>query len=456
MIMRRERCLLLALAAAACGGGSSGPSSNCPAEPAELATGTDLVAQGISEDGTVAYIAIEGTARTLRVVPMCGTESIDVATNVSNARWNGTTLVIFRNATEDLAGEMLIWRPGDASATSVASAVDPRSVRFSLDGRWIALHAERGAAMVDIALVDTSDASSRVLATMTAPESRFTQDSQWLVYAGTGGNDPTCFRPVTKLPLGGGEPQRVTCIDGLQLEVSPDGLWLVHLIAPIGGGQSWQVARTAIAGGAPETIAEGAVLGTKELDFDIADDGSSIAFIQYDGGASALATVPLSGGTITTLVPSGVIGITDYDQDVITYVRWDAATSTEHLGSVLPAGGEPRDLGESTSTLLDEQGGLLLLLDDTSMLYLIPRMGTIWQTVATGASAGHFLPDGRVIFASLDTIQIYDPTDMSIADVRTAVSGPYVLDAERSLFVTSELGDPSEILVGGEIPAKSP
>jgi hypothetical protein len=167
----------------------------------------------------------------------------------------------------------------------------------------------------------------------------------------------------------------VTCLDGLRFEVSPDGQWLVHLIAPIGGGQAWTVARTPIAGGAPETLAEGAVLGAKR-DFDVSDDGSAVAFLQYDGSATSLASVPLAGGPVAVLVPSGVLGIVEYDEDVITFLTWDASTSTEHLGAVSPAGGDAADLGETTSTVIDEKGGALLLLDDTSTLYLIV---SLWE-----------------------------------------------------------------------------
>jgi hypothetical protein len=83
---------------------------------------------------------------------------------------------------------------------------------------------------------------------------------------------------------------------------------------------------------------------------------------------------------------------------------------------------------------------------------------TIWQTVANDVSAGHILPDGRVMFASseaeAEAARIYDPTDASITVVRPGIRGPYVIDAERTLFVTSETGETGEVLVGGEVPPR--
>jgi hypothetical protein len=504
-VSRRVVLACLALVAVGCGGRARGsndedPPSNTPTfEESILAEGIDLRFEAISDDGDlVAYSeAAMAGGREIWVVPTEGgaPERLGLLDDLDSARFDRTTLLLFRGdgvpdasarsrepCSDEVCGphpdtwspELFAWRPGDAGLTSLATDVDPGSVRFSRDGRWISLEAndlpEWRSFRPDIMLVDTRDLSVRRLGAANVARARFTRQSDWLVFsafrifepapdiAAQLGAEPPCdWHRVLRLSLHDGRVVPVTCYQALERsrwEISRDGEWLVHGLYP---GVGYVLARTPIAGGKPETLARDFASASVGKSFDVGGGNQpQVAFLTSAGGQQ-LSVIPLEPDRAPQVLAGGCTdeasqqmigpwGIAEHHGQTITYHGCDA------LHAVPARGGESVSLG-LYSRLLDEQDERLLALDATGALHLYRVANNTASTLGQEVNAARFMAGERVLASTGSGAPPWSLILFDAAGVNHAlgeITGPFGIEpAGRRFFVTTrDVDGKSRVVVG--------
>lgn len=491
--VRADFALVLMLAASACGGHSRQESEGTAKTPelqeSVLARGVALRFEAISGDGALVAYSAENAGGG-REVWVTGTteaepELLGVVGDLDSARFDGPTLLVFRGdgvadgqggsggpcsgkacglPPESWAPELLAWSPGRAGLTSLALDVDPGSVRFARDGRWISLEANdlprSGTETPELLLVDTEDFSVRRLGAFNLARARFTRDSDWLVFGGEtfyalsadiADHAPAACEGhfVARLSLRDGSVLPVACYDAplrSRWEVTRDGEWLVHALAREGDNT---LARTPLAGGEPEVLFSGLGGAESGKSFDVGGgDPPQVAFIRGDIGDStrALAIIPFATGASETVLASECVqAIADYHGATITYRCGD-------LFAVPASGGASTSLGEM-SRITDELFTDLLALDQYGELRRFRGSNHRVDSLSVDVHDARFLGDTSTL-ASVGSgeppwaLMFFDDSDVSrsLGDV----TGPFGVDpATRTFFVTTrELDGESSLVIG--------
>lgn len=531
--VRRElTALVLGTATAACGGRSSSvvgerPEPEFPAAPAvpfacggerkarpaapvsrrTLASAEALRLEAVSDDGAlVAYstlnpgVPVPGVGVLLKdffEVPGAGGDSLPVASQVQefpgrftiSTRFEGRTLLVIWGIQGDTAEGLMVFRPGDETATPIASAVDPTAVRASRDGRFLSVEANDRRhdlnQLVDLLLVELSTLETTLVDRLDLARARFTRDSSYLVYSGRGSED--CRVSIERLSLGDRTVNHVTCIqtDG-RWEASPDGEWLVH-------GDAWShlvpdpsmfencptaLVKTPLAGGDPAVLAD-CSLGAGGKELDVARGGAEVSFltraVEPDGTGARLMTVPLAGGEATELAPSGATSIVEHLPGVVAFVGSrerevtcgdGAVNAFGPLLTVPTAGGPVQHLGwasycadppfTGTATLSELDGSLLVLGADGGLRYQ-PSPGAPPLLVGCDIAQAAFRDAHRILFSGRRDGVLglfgYDADTGEIEELEPLIEGPFgggpeLGDAYFAVVPGAE-GESASSLVGG-------
>jgi hypothetical protein len=436
-----------------------------------LATGADLRVEAIGHGDLIAYTVSQGAPelRSLFVVHAArGATPTLVATGLLKLRdsselvirFEQSTLLVMTGVANDVAEELLLWRPGDPGLTFIARAVDPTAIRASRDGRFLSVEAgDRRRDMirtVDLLLVDRNDLSSTLIGALDQPRARFTRDSSALVFSGVGGN-PTCAS-VRRWSLGDQSVTDVACASPLaRWEVTPDGAWLVHGLdspdeCPI------VLARSGLHEDVMIVNPGECLLTGSGKELDISDGGERIAFLSRPadvtlGYAAALRARRFDGDATVELIPSDVVGIVHHFEQIIAF-RTVVDECSEHLMSVPTSGGEVWDLGVHTSYCpspgdvppeLDHEDGALLALSPDRTLRFQAAPGEEPLELACGVTGAALSSRHLVLFDAPyrggTGLFRYDHSTREVRVLEPVVTGPFVLNPGNGAWLVATVPD---------------
>jgi Tol biopolymer transport system component len=146
--------------------------------------------------------------------------------------------------------------------------------------------------------MDGSEAKQLTFGTKDSNWPRFTPDGQWVVYHHTGENG---MFNVFKLPIGGGEPQQIadklSMYPAVSPVASPDGVRIACWYSEDVIKPAWRLAVMSLNNGTPSKTFEMPATVYPDTVIRWTPDGRGITYIDNNGGAANLWTLPIDGGS---------------------------------------------------------------------------------------------------------------------------------------------------------------
>jgi Tol biopolymer transport system component len=279
------------------------------------------------------------------------------------------------------AGHTSVWiadsvgqHPRQLATDDFASFGNSETI-FSPDGKWIAYESRRTGTS-DIWVVPADGGEPRQLTHDIRNDTYplWSPDSKWIAFLSERGKQTD----IWVVPATGGEEIRVTDDAAVEeLMQWRDGSTLAFLT---GQGQSGIWAMTLADSAERRLTPDSLRTGSPTL----SPDGTQVAMlIQRGGGVSDLAVMPVTGGSLRTLVQGGNNSEISWSPDGARIAFTSDRGGTTDIWVVDVAGGEPRQLenwpgGERAPAWSGDGSGIYFMSDRDA------RLGDIWQVAAAG------------------------------------------------------------------------
>ncbi|HEX8292342.1 MAG TPA: protein kinase [Pyrinomonadaceae bacterium] len=208
--------------------------------------------------------------------------------------WTPDGRVLFAS---DASGNSDIWEMGaDGSGQVQLTAGAGRNYApvSSPDGRYVLFHSNRSGAW-QIWRMDR-DGSNPVRLTQGEENSNWpqvTRDGRWVVYEHAGGGSRTS---LWRVPLEGGQPERLTRDLSMRPSVSPDGRVVAYWHKEERPGAPWGIAVIPAEGGEPRVygVPQNEANGMSSIHW--TTDARAFVYTDYRDGVTNLRLQPLDGG----------------------------------------------------------------------------------------------------------------------------------------------------------------